>query len=224
MSQIVIPDSQESLADEDLLLNLPEELGLDSLLGPSLPGTSQGSLWIPPSSSSPASSDINNGLDLRNEVQALKVEEMRALCMGDSTLAMGVLDNYDIVVDGWCKLVKLAPSKENGYVQVSFRGANKFAVLQELVLWASNRYVQPGEDCSHLCHHPKCRVKTHIVPEPSIINQSRKNCLIYISCHHCDKYIFLCQHDPSCIKYAEGYCDSEDFMQHGLCRNLANKV
>jgi hypothetical protein len=47
--------------------------------------------------------------------------------------------------------------------------------------------------------------------------------LIYISCHHCDKYIFLCQHDPSCIKYAEGYCDSEDFMQHGLCRNLANK-
>jgi hypothetical protein len=46
-----------------------------------------------------------------------------------------------------CRVVSLRPTKENRYVQVSFGGANKFAVLQEVVMWAS---------ASHLCHEKRC--------------------------------------------------------------------
>jgi hypothetical protein len=137
-------------------------------------------------------------------------------------VAREILDNYAIVIDGWCKLVQLVPTKANGYIQVSAKGVNKFAVLQELVLWASGRQVLPQEDCSHLCHHPRCCVETHIISEPSIVNQARKNCLVYISCHHCSKHIFLCSHTPPCIRFASGYVDHNDFMNHGLCRNIAN--
>jgi hypothetical protein len=52
--------------------------------------------------------------------------------------------NLQAVQQGWCWLVQLKEPKENGYVQVSWKGANKFAVLQEVVVWANGGQVVQG--------------------------------------------------------------------------------
>ena len=84
--------------------------------------------------------------------------------------------------------------KKTGYVQLSWEGANKFCVLQELVVWAQAKQIQNNDQCSHLCHNPKCTVLSHIILESSVANNARKNCSVFLKCHHCDLYIFTCVH------------------------------
>lgn len=155
-----------------------------------------------------------------------KREIVSDACRVDSDYAKSVLAPLPAQLSGWCRLVSLKPTKEGGYVQVSYGGANKFAMLQSVVLWAAGRDItEDGEQASHLCHQPLCKTVGHVVPESAQKNNSRKGCLVWIDCHHCDKKILLCTHAPVCIKYCEGYSSMEDFVQRGdFCRVLRDEA
>lgn len=45
-----------------------------------------------------------------------------------------ILSRLPVQLQGWCELVQLEPTKAGGYIQISFAGANKFAMLQLVVL------------------------------------------------------------------------------------------
>lgn len=148
-------------------------------------------------------------------------EMVRDSCSVSPEYAESVLARYDkdATPQGWCRVIGLRESKENGYVQVSWAGANKFAVLQEVVVWANGETVQAGEDASHLCHQKKCVNRSHIVPESSLSNQARKGCRVWVSCSHCSKKVFVCFHQPACIKYCPGFRDHLHFLAEGICKN-----
>jgi hypothetical protein len=55
----------------------------------------------------------------------------------DPELCKRLLDKLDYDKDGFCEISHLVPTKDGGYAQVSFGGANKFTTLQEVVLWAA---------------------------------------------------------------------------------------
>jgi hypothetical protein len=120
------------------------------------------------------------------------------------------------VKDGFCLLSVLKPTKEGGYIQLSSEGANKFATLQEVLLWARGDRLQPGQHASHLCDKPKCLMKEHIVAESPVVNNSRKNCGRVIKCAHCDKYYQACDHSPRCVTFIEGFASWEEFLVNGL--------
>jgi hypothetical protein len=171
--------------------------------------------------SSPPSSVDSDVIDYNHPT--IRRELISDLCAIDPVTANKVLERYSLktIPKGWCHETILRESKEAGYVQVSWAGANKFACLQTLVIWANAGEVRAGEDASHLCHHPRCLVKEHIISEPTITNQSRKGCRVWVDCYHdCEKKIFICPHQPACIKYCEGYRDHEEFMTEGLCLNV----
>jgi len=110
--------------------------------------------------------------------------------------------------DGFCKLSKLIPSKKNGYIQVSHNGANKFATLQEVVMWAKGEIrARPGYQISHLCDKPACTNKDHIITESSVDNNSRKNCGAVVSYIQDGekKYLQACRHFPRCIVFIPGF-------------------
>jgi hypothetical protein len=124
----------------------------------------------------------------------------------------------DGVLQGWCVNTRLKISRT--YAQVSGQGANRFACLQELLLWSQGIQKSPGEHASHLCHNPLCCIAQHVIAEPARINQLRKGCLVWVPCPHGDmcgnrKY-FVCQHRPACIKYCEGFRDQEHFLREGV--------
>jgi homing endonuclease-like protein len=204
------------------------------LAGTLLPSSSPSPSYMPDlSESSDSSPELPGldweaaklGLDWDREGRALTIESLRAACMADPQAAVDILDHYrpKSTQAGWCSLISLKPSKSGGYIQLSWGGANKFAVLQEVVLWARGLSLTSGEDCSHLCHNPRCISLEHIINEQSVINQSRKNCLVWLKCHHCKKYIFTCSHKPYCIKYCEGYRDLQHFLNEGCCM-IINKI
>ena len=149
-------------------------------------------------------------------------EMVQDLCTIDPNTARRVLQRYnaEAVPNGWCREVRLQESKEGGYVQVSWAGANKFACLQTVVVWANGQEVKTGEDASHLCHNKKCLNPQHIIPEPTKLNQHRKGCIVWVKCNHCEKKLFVCPHGPTCIKYCEGYRDHDEFMAEGICQNV----
>ena|ERR1039457_3349990 len=127
---------------------------------------------------------------------------------------LGGLDTQDV---GFCKLTTLKPSKEGGYVQLSWGGANKFAVLQEVLLWAKGVTLDVSSDqCSHRCGNPLCVLPEHICRESAKNNNNRKGCVVWWDCPHCDKKIFICQHEPSCIKFVPGFKSWDDFLLNGL--------
>jgi len=137
---------------------------------------------------------------------------------GDPRLARQVLDRLETDrVAGWCEEVSLVPSKKGGYVQVSWGGVNKFAVLQEVVLWAQRQEkINQNDHVSHRCANPRCKTVGHMVVESAEKNNKRKNCLVHIACPHCDKRIMVCNHSPVCIKYAgPRFVDMDDFLQGG---------
>jgi hypothetical protein len=114
----------------------------------------------------------------------------------------------------------LKPSKEGGYIQLSWEGANKFAVLQEVVLWAGGGFLGDGEQCSHLCGNPAYMTPGHVVAESELENQRRKGCPVWVDCPHCALKINCCNHTsglrPKCIKYCAGFADTNAFGQSGL--------
>lgn len=116
---------------------------------------------------------------------------------------------------------KLAPNKDGGYIQISAQGCNKFAILQEVVLWAKGVTVpEPRHEwhISHLCDTPSCILPEHMVLETPSMNNSRKNCGQVIQCAHvgCQRFLRACKHDPPCIVYVEGFKSLEDFNENGL--------
>lgn len=124
------------------------------------------------------------------------------------------------VREGWCDLVEMKPSKQGGYIQVSYDGQNKFASLQEVTLWAGGYELRGSEQASHLCGRPACRVPGHVIPESPQANNARKNCLVWIPCPHCERRILVCQHEPCCVKFAEGFTDMKDLRARGVCATV----
>lgn len=112
----------------------------------------------------------------------------------------------------------MKPTKKNGYIQVSSGGANKFAMLQEVVLWAGGFELAEGEQCFHRCGQPACLVPGHVIAESELLNQRRKGCLVWVDCPHCALKINVCRHGPDkCILHCEGgFLDSDDFEARGV--------
>jgi hypothetical protein len=154
---------------------------------------------------------------------------MRARCCGEAgldgegngldgpALCIQILRGLDVEDDGFCKISKLKPSKDGGYVQLSWGGANKFAVLQEVLLWARGVILEGnGDQCSHLCGKTLCTLPKHICKESAEKNNNRKGCVVWWDCPHCPKKILICCHEPKCIKFAPGFATWEDFLQNGI--------
>lgn len=155
---------------------------------------------------------------LSSELSGLKVEAMRTRCRGDSELCRSVLDGLDKKDIGFCQVATLKPSKEGGYVQLSYDGANKFAVLQEVLLWAKGvtLNVKEGYQCSHLCGNPLCTLPEHVTAESAQKNNARKGCVVWWPCPHCQLKILICRHDPVCIKFVPGFESWAAFLENGI--------
>ena len=159
--------------------------------------------------------------DVRKDMSSELRELVRDKYSNDPQAASGLIQRYLIAGTpvGWCVFTHLRVSR--CYAQISADGANKFAILQEVLLWSRGIIKQPGEDCSHLCHNPLCCIAEHIVAEPAEKNQTRKGCLVWVPCPHpavCgDKKYFLCRHEPYCVKFCEGYRDQAHFLAEGIC-------
>jgi hypothetical protein len=126
-----------------------------------------------------------------------------------------ILEGLDYEEIGWCRCNGHARNKEDGYIQVSWGGANKFCVLEELLLWAGGVMKIRGDHCSHLCHEPSCMCPEHICAESAQKNNERKGCLVWVDCPHCTRKLVLCKHVPSCIKFVPGFQDWSDFLENG---------
>lgn len=151
-----------------------------------------------------------------SEVNSLKVNQMRIECQAKPEMARGILSKLPTKQDGFCRLAQLAPSKEGGYVQVSHGGANKFAILQEVLLWSKGQQAQADQHISHLCDKPTCVIPEHVCVETPKVNNSRKNCGMIIDCAHCDKKYVACKHEPKCIGFVGGFGSWEEFLERGV--------
>lgn len=167
---------------------------------------------LPPSLKRPASV-----ISAPGPLKRTIIQEMRSRVSADPVLARQILEGLDYEEVGWCRLSTLKPTKKNGYIQLSWGGANKFACLQEVVLWAGGGRLLPGEQCSHLCGRPACLGLDHIIAESELENQRRKGCHVWVDCPHCDLKIPCCGHgQKKCIKYCVGFAGAADFEARGL--------
>lgn len=141
---------------------------------------------------------------------------MRDRCKNDPELCKQILNSLASKTDGWCELCSLAPTKVGGYVQLSYGGANKFAMLQELVLWGAGTIKGDGDHCSHLCCKPLCKIVGHVCSEDPLENNQRKGCVVWVQCPHCTLAILVCPHEPKCIKYRPGFGSWDDFLANGV--------
>jgi len=186
----------------------------------SQPSTESGSSFVPPASGDLLA--LLSEVDVNPYSEELRKEAKRLECISDAAVARRILANYraQARVDGFCWLSPLKPTKTGGYIQVSAEGANKFATLQELMVWAADMDLEPAQQASHLCCQPACTVETHIVPESAEENNHRKNCRVHVDCPHCTRKIVICVHNPLCIKYCPGFATWEDFLRDGVCARV----
>lgn len=156
------------------------------------------------------------------DANEVRKEAKRLQCISDRTIAENIVRNYatGATEDGFCRLSPMKPSKAGGYIQVSDGGANKFATLQEVLIWAGGRDLTGGAQASHLCCRPSCTVIEHVIPESAEENNARKNCVVFGNCHHCSKKVLVCQHTPTCIKFCPGFASWQDFLRDGVCGKL----
>jgi len=186
----------------------------------------------------------------KQEVDQIKIDALRARCQSvhsDKTsrrsthedgqaLAKKILSKITTVPDGWCKLSTAAPTSGKGYSQVSGEGVNKFATLQELVLWAGGG-AKPAHsdktdpnDVSHLCDQPACTVPSHVVVEAKDANNRRKGCVMAVrcsrKCRECNgsKDLFICMHKPSCVRFRDGYASFEEYLKNGICEDRSSEI
>jgi Zinc-binding loop region of homing endonuclease len=120
-----------------------------------------------------------------------------------------------VIKNGFCYDCVLAPTKSNGYIQLSWNGANKFCTLGEMLGWAAGLRAKPLEQISHLCCNPKCTIPSHVIFESAAANNRRKGCKVWVDCPHkgCSEKIIVCDHSPSCIKYVPGYETWDEFLK-----------
>lgn len=159
---------------------------------------------------------------------AQKVEFVRDRLQRYPPLAQYVLDTkYPTSKcrrEGFCWLLDgMVGNKgtKGGYVQVSYWGANKFALLHHVVLWAGGYDLSEGLDASHRCHKPSCTVVGHVVPESTFDNNGRKGCQVVQRCPCGRGWQLLCRHRPTCIMSAQppgaNYQDWDSFLSSGIC-------
>lgn len=151
----------------------------------------------------------------RGDETIKKIELMRLQLERVPEQAQALLDSLATEQEGFCRLSKLKPTKEGGYIQLSWKGANKFAILQEVMLWAKGMYCPYGMHISHLCDNPRCVIKEHVIIETPQQNNSRKNCGQTIQCAHCDKLYLACKHSPPCITFVEKFGTWDEFLEQG---------
>ncbi len=133
---------------------------------------------------------------------------------------------------GFCLLSPVVPNTQ-GYIQVSFEGANKICLLQEFLLmklgvdtllerYRAAELAGEGQgvhlQAHHRCTEPRCLIPQHIQLVPESFNQRVKGCRPWYQCRHhppCKKWDYICEHVPGCIKYepAMGDVTGVDFDQ-----------
>lgn len=168
--------------------------------------------------SSPTGSD-SSSQDHQVGAPALsRTEVIRLHFDANPARAQEFLENLPVVRNGFCYESVLAPSKEDGYVQLSASGANKFCTLGEMLGWAAGIHLSGGLQISHRCNHPKCTIPAHVCAESCSDNNGRKNCLVWVHCPHddCPLKILVCPHFPLCIKYTEDFETWEEFLKWGV--------
>jgi hypothetical protein len=179
------------------------------------------------------------------ERRSHRVQAMRARCQSvrsDKTqrrsthedgqaLALQILAKVKTKPEGWCRLSTAKPTSDKGYSQVSADGVNKFATLQELVLWAGggSKPAHAGRtdpnDVSHLCDRPACTVPSHVVVETKDRNNARKGCVMSVKCsrkcRECNglKDLLICPHVPNCVRFRDGFTSFEDYIENGVCED-----
>jgi len=135
-------------------------------------------------------------------------------------------------VNGWCWECTLKPSKADGYCQSKIQWFNNkqltlltYHTISHIYANRSSFVWSRNSQISHLCNNPKCFRPEHSVYESTTLNNRRKNCVVYIKCPHSadthngkDKFIWLCPHDPPCIKYHPSY--SPDEIQKRICSRI----
>ena len=121
-----------------------------------LQSSSQNDMDFHPSSSQPSTSSSQEDPTLTAYAKQTKIDAARLKFAGNASEASLFLLDLPHTIQGWCKICTLKPNKHNGYIQVSWEGANHFAVLQEMVLWAQGKIAGVGEQYSHLCGQPAC--------------------------------------------------------------------
>lgn len=199
---------------------------MPELAGAPLPSISEGSSFNPLQGSSGSEGE------LPITFADVSKEKVILLLSSNPDMARSVLEDVrrnGTIPSGWCVLSTMAPTKKDGYIQVSAMGANKFATLEELCLWCRGQTRGPKDDCSHLCGRPSCVLPGHIVSELADVNQIRKGCIVWVYCPHAEcrearKVILVCPHQPHCIKYCEDYASYADFLARGICSNVGPEV
>jgi hypothetical protein len=172
----------------------------------------------PPSSTGvgPSSDDLSTGGD-EATLRVSRSEVVRLQFSSNPAMAQEFLEELPVTKAGVCLESTLKPSKEGGYVQLSFGGANKFCTLGEMLGWAAGKSLSGDLQISHRCNRPKCTIPSHICLECPPCNNGRKNCLVLVDCPHdgCQLKILVCPHTPSCITDVEGYETWEEFLEWG---------
>lgn len=173
--------------------------------------------------SSPGAPASSPSLQLTDEILDLGDGDVRrdlvlAQVLGDPAAAQELLARYRprATRSGWCLLSGHQPSKDDGYVQLSWRGVNKLCTLPEVVAHAGGSVrMFAGAQASHLCHERRCMVEGHVVYESAQANNRRKGCRVWMACPHatCPLLIRLCSHMPACIKWHPGYGTQADFLR-----------
>ena len=101
-----------------------------------------------------------------------------------------------------CKLLNMAPSKENGYIQLFVAGTTSKVLAHVLSCFDEFSAIKDewreDFDVSHLCGNPNCVKKSHLRYEHKTINQRRKGCKATVSCPcPCGHTFNICTCDPN---------------------------
>jgi hypothetical protein len=77
-----------------------------------------------------------------------------------------------------------------------------------VVLAASGEHAKHATDeASHLCNHPWCVRRSHLLWETPTANYSRKNCKTHHICSNCSHVDNPCVHTPQCLDMHGCPCD-----------------
>lgn len=110
---------------------------------------------------------------------------------------------------GPCRVLQKAPSKSNGYVQLSWKGVNKFVTHAKLAALmgdldkedkfqtasVNGRKEKQG---SHRCGNALCFSKRHVILESAEANNNRKACGGMVQME--GQWVWMCHCDRVCLK------------------------
>ncbi|PTD02334.1 hypothetical protein FCULG_00012036 [Fusarium culmorum] len=108
---------------------------------------------------------------------------------------------------GLCKLSKKFGNRKNGYIQLNWNGAGKFAMLHQVLAWSRGLVAQGDDQVSHLCGNPTCLVPEHVVIKSPAKNNGRKGCGMTVPClcrASCTCWQFVCWYPIKCVSRAVG--------------------